>query len=45
MAALARMLDSDLWWSFRRSPVTVVSALVALVCILGAVLAPLIAPP
>jgi peptide/nickel transport system permease protein len=44
MAALARMLDSDLWWSFRRSPVTVVSALVALVCILGAVLAPLIAP-
>ena len=44
MAALARMLDSDLWWSFRRSPVTVVSALVALVCILGAVLAPLVAP-
>ena len=40
MAAIARMLDSDLWWSFKRSPVTVVSAVVALICILGAVLAP-----
>jgi peptide/nickel transport system permease protein len=38
------MLDSDLWWSFKRSPVTVVSAVVALVCIIGAVLAPLLAP-
>ncbi|NMJ43981.1 ABC transporter permease [Roseomonas sp. JC162] len=43
-AAVQRFLDSDLWWSFRRSPVTVVSAIVALVCILGAVLAPWIAP-
>ena len=41
---LARALDSDLWWSFRSSPVTVVSALVALVLVLGAVLAPWIAP-
>jgi peptide/nickel transport system permease protein len=41
---LSRALDSDLWWSFKRSPVTVVSAIVALVCILGAVLAPWIAP-
>ena len=41
---LGRALDSDLWWSFRRSPVTVVSAVVALVCILGAALAPWIAP-
>lgn len=38
--AFARAFDSDLWWSFKRSPVTVVSAIVALVCILGAVLAP-----
>jgi peptide/nickel transport system permease protein len=44
MSAIARALDSDLWWSFRRSPVTVVSAVVALVCVLGAVLAPAIAP-
>jgi peptide/nickel transport system permease protein len=41
---VARALDSDLWHSFKRSPVTVVSAVVALVCILGAVLAPWIAP-
>ena len=44
MNAIARALDSDLWWSFKRSPVTVVSAVVALVCVLGAVLAPAIAP-
>ncbi len=36
--------DSDIWWSFTRSPVTVLSAIVALVCVGGAVLAPLIAP-
>jgi peptide/nickel transport system permease protein len=36
--------DSDLWWSFTRSPVTVISALVAIVCIAGSVLAPVIAP-
>ena len=44
MAAIARMIDSDLFWSFRRSPVTVISAVVALICVLGAVLAPLLAP-
>jgi peptide/nickel transport system permease protein len=43
-SVLARALDSDLWWSFRRSPVAVGSAIVALVCIGGALLAPLIAP-
>jgi peptide/nickel transport system permease protein len=42
--AVARFLDSDIWYSFTRSPVTVVSAIVALVCIGGAVLAPWIAP-
>jgi peptide/nickel transport system permease protein len=36
--------DSDLWWSFTRSPVVVLSAVVALICILGAMLAPWIAP-
>jgi peptide/nickel transport system permease protein len=44
MNAVARFLDSDIWWSFTRSPVTVLSAIVALVCILGAVFAPWIAP-
>jgi peptide/nickel transport system permease protein len=41
---LGRMRDSDLWWSFTRSPVTVLSAVVALLCIGGAILAPAIAP-
>jgi peptide/nickel transport system permease protein len=36
--------DSDIWWSFTRSPITVISAIVAFICIAGAVLAPLIAP-
>jgi peptide/nickel transport system permease protein len=40
----ARFADSDLWWSFRRSPVTVVAASVACVIIGAALLAPLIAP-
>ena len=43
-AAASRFFDSDLWWSFRRSPTAVLSALVALLCIGGAVLAPWIAP-
>ncbi len=41
---LRRFFDSDLWFSFTRSPVTVLSAIVAAVCILGAVFAPWIAP-
>jgi peptide/nickel transport system permease protein len=36
--------DSDLWWSFTRSPITVISAIVAFICIAGAVLAPVLAP-
>jgi peptide/nickel transport system permease protein len=43
-SALWRVLDSDLWWSFRRSPVTVAAAVVALMIIGGALLAPWIAP-
>ncbi len=38
------MFDSDLWWSFRRSPVTVAAAVVALMIIGGALFAPWIAP-
>ena len=44
MGRLARLADSDLAHSFVRSPVAMLSALVALICILGAVLAPWIAP-
>ncbi|MBJ7251729.1 MAG: ABC transporter permease [Acetobacteraceae bacterium] len=42
--ALRRFFDSDVWWSFTRSPITMVSAVVALLCILGALFAPWIAP-
>ena len=41
---LRRFFDSDVWWSFTRSPITIISAIVALICILGAVFAPWIAP-
>lgn len=41
---LYRMWDSDVFFSFRRSPVTIVAAIVAFVLIMGAVLAPWIAP-
>jgi peptide/nickel transport system permease protein len=42
--ALRRFFDSDVWWSFTRSPITMVSAIVALICIMGALFAPWIAP-
>lgn len=35
---------SDFFWMYRRSPVAVVSSVVALICVFGAVLAPWIAP-
>ena len=44
MEAVRRFFDSDIWWSFTRNPVTVISAIVAFICIAGAVLAPWIAP-
>ena len=37
-------MDSDLYYAFRHSPVAIVSALVSILLILSAVLAPLIAP-
>jgi peptide/nickel transport system permease protein len=43
-ARLARMLDSDLLYSFRRTPIAIVSAVVALVLIVGSVGAPWLAP-
>lgn len=44
MESVNRFLDSDLWWSFKRSPLTVVAAIVAALCIFGAILAPVLAP-
>ncbi|MES2483968.1 MAG: ABC transporter permease [Pseudomonadota bacterium] len=41
---LLRWLDSDVGHSFRTSPVAVVAALIALVCVVGAAFAPWLAP-
>ncbi|HYL17967.1 MAG TPA: ABC transporter permease [Burkholderiales bacterium] len=43
-AWLARIWDSDVFYSFRRSPVTIAAAVVALLCVGGALSAPWIAP-
>ena len=39
-----RLWDHDLAWSFRRSPVTVVAALLTLLCVGGALFSPWISP-
>ena len=44
MNAVSRFLDSDLFYSFRRTPSAVISAIVAAVIILGAAAAPWVAP-
>ncbi|MDW8445125.1 MAG: ABC transporter permease [Acetobacteraceae bacterium] len=41
---LARAVESDLWWSFTRSPTVVISALVAVAMIGSAAFAPWVAP-
>jgi peptide/nickel transport system permease protein len=41
---LARFLAGDLWYSFKRSPVAVVSALIVLACGVAALFAPWLAP-
>jgi peptide/nickel transport system permease protein len=43
-AALTRCFSSDLWWSFRQSPVIVGAAVVAFLMMAGSLLAPWIAP-
>jgi peptide/nickel transport system permease protein len=42
--AFARMLDSDIWYSFRHSPLTIAAAIVSLILVLAALFAPIIAP-
>ncbi len=44
MNRLSRALDSDIFYSFRKSPVVVAAAVVAMIIILAAILAPLISP-
>ena len=39
-----RFFDSDLWWSFKRSPLIITAAIVTVVMIFSAVFAPYIAP-
>jgi peptide/nickel transport system permease protein len=41
---LARARDSDIWYSFKRSPVTIVAAAVTAVIMLSALFAPWVAP-
>ena len=41
---LARWLDSDVWHSFRTSPVAMVAAVIAALCILGSLFAPWVTP-
>lgn len=41
---LARFLDSDIWYSFKNSPVAIISSIVTAIVIFGAVFAPFIAP-
>src|SRR5206468_531565 len=43
-SAFDRLRESDLWWSFRRSPLTVAAAAVALLFFLAAAFAPWLAP-
>ena len=44
MEMMKRAMNSDLFWSFRQSPVAMISAFVAVTLILSAVFAPLVAP-
>jgi peptide/nickel transport system permease protein len=41
---LARWFDSDIGYSFRTSPTAVVAAVIAFICVFGAVFAPWVAP-
>ena len=40
----SRLRESDMWWSFRHSPLAVVSAIVTVAFFLGAIFAPWVAP-
>jgi peptide/nickel transport system permease protein len=42
--AMARFFDGDVWHSFKNSPMAIVAAVIAFVCVFCAVLAPWVAP-
>ncbi len=41
---LARFLDSDIWFSFRSSPMAMVAAVIALLCVICSLFAPWVSP-
>jgi peptide/nickel transport system permease protein len=41
---LKRFFDGDIWWSFKHNKLVMIAAVVALICLIGAVFAPLVAP-
>ena len=43
-SVLSRALDTDIWHSFKSSPVTVVAAVITLIFFIGAAFAPLLSP-
>jgi peptide/nickel transport system permease protein len=42
--ALARFLDGDIWYSFKTSPMAILAAVIAFVCVFCAAFAPWVAP-
>ena len=42
--ALARFLDGDVWHSFRSSPMAIVAAVIAALCVFTSVFAPWVSP-
>ena len=44
IGVLAKLRDSDMWWSFRRSPLVIVASAVTVLYFIGAIFAPWIAP-
>jgi peptide/nickel transport system permease protein len=42
--AWARFFDGDVWHSFRNSPVAILAAVIAAICVIGSVFAPWLAP-
>jgi len=43
-SALARFFDSDLWWSYRHTPVAIAASIVTVLMVVGSFGAPLLAP-
>ena len=41
---LRRFFDGDIWWSFKQNKLVMIAAVVALICLIAAVFAPIVAP-